>query len=201
MPRALTKSWLLLAAALLCMLPLWVHSEVVDKIVAVVDGKIITQSDLKQERAARAVLEEDAPTSDKELLAELVERKIIISQLSEFRGVEASSVEIERRVEEIKDRQGLPRDALVEAIHTRMQIAAYLDVRFRQFVQVSDEDVRRYYRDVFAPEAAARGMNPIPSIEDVTEGIRKNVIEEKVDRDLSVWLETVRRRSEVEIFE
>ena len=88
-----------------------------------------------------------------------------------------------------------------EVIRKRIQMAKYFDVRFRQFLRASDEEIRKYYDEVFVPEAKARGLNPIPPLEQVADVIPKNVIEEKLDHEVKIWLEAIRRRSDIEIFE
>jgi hypothetical protein len=77
----------------------------------------------------------------------------------------------------------------------------YFDARFRRFINPPPEEVRKYYDDVFVPEAKTRGLNPIPPLEQVSDLIRRNVIEEHVGRDVTLWLEGIRRRSQIEIFE
>src|SRR5688572_8796676 len=60
------------------------QAEIIDRIMAVVDNRIITLSDLRQERAIRAALGEPAPVEDKAMLEDLIERTLMTNQLSEF---------------------------------------------------------------------------------------------------------------------
>ena len=80
-----------------------------------------------------------------------------------------------------------------------MLFRSYFDVRFRQFLRSSDEDVRKYYDQIFTPAARERGVNPIPPLEQVADAIRQNVVEEQLDHEVTIWLEAVRRRSNIEI--
>jgi len=195
-----------LFAALLCaFVSLWLitaaHAEILDRIVAVVDGNIITLSDLQQEREIRARLGEKPIDDDKALLQELIENRLIESQMADFPGVEVTDEEVDAELKKTQARQGAASQAVREAVRKRLQMQRYFDVRFRQFLRASDEEVRKYYDEVFVPEARKRGVNPVPSFEQVADMIRMNIIEEKLDHEVMGWLEAIRRRSNIEIFE
>jgi tRNA isopentenyl-2-thiomethyl-A-37 hydroxylase MiaE len=69
--------------------------------------------------------------------------------------------------------------------------------RFEQFVRVSDEELRKYYDDVYAPEARARGERVAP-LEEVSDAIRQNRALEKTNEEVGSWLIELRRRSVIE---
>jgi len=69
--------------------------------------------------------------------------------------------------------------------------------RFQQFIRVSDEELQKYYDEVYAPEARLRGERLAPLAE-VTESIRQNRILEKTNEEVSSWLIELRRRSIIE---
>jgi hypothetical protein len=75
-------------------------------------------------------------------------------------------------------------------------------MRFRQLIRPTDEEIRRYYEEVFVPETRKRGLQSIPPLteSDLVSAIRENVIQENLDHEVEVWLEAIRRRSNVEIF-
>ena len=77
----------------------------------------------------------------------------------------------------------------------------YFDLRFRQFIRPGDEDVRKYYDDVFVPEAKKRGLDPIPQLAQITDSVRTNVIQEQMNHEINVWLDAIRTRSNIEVFE
>ena len=70
-------------------------------------------------------------------------------------------------------------------------------------IRTTPEDIRKYYDEVFVPEARARGLQPIPSLNDpdMARAIQENVIEESLNHEVDVWLQAIRRRSNIEIFE
>jgi hypothetical protein len=177
------------------------HAEILDKIVAVVDTHIITLSDLRQERGIRTILGEKPIDDDPALIRQLVEDYLIESQIADFPGVEPSDEEIDAELMKFQVRDGLPPKVLREAVRKRTRMANYFEVRFRQFIRPSDDDVRKYYETIFVPEGRSRNLNPIPAFEQMAEAIRKNVIEEQLSHDVDNWLEAIRRRSDIEILE
>jgi parvulin-like peptidyl-prolyl isomerase len=193
-------------AAFLCVfVSLWFMSisnaEILDRIVAVVDGHIITLSDLAQEREIRARLGEKPIDDDKALLQELLENRLIESQMADFPGMEVTDEEVNTELNELQTIQDNPSQSIREAVRKRLQMQRFFDVRFRQFLRASDDEVRKYYDEVFAPEARKRGVNPVPPLEQVADMIRMNIIEEKLNHEVMNWLEAIRRRSNIEIFQ
>ena len=186
----------LLASGFWLMAPL--HAETLDKIVAVVDGRLITLSDVRQESAVRNLLGEKA-INDDAVVQQLIEGHLIESQLAGYPGINVTDDEIAEALSKVQKKDGVSPGALHDAVLRRMRTARYFDVRFRQFLTPSDQDVRKYYDEIFVPEARTRGMNPIPPLEQVQDAIRKNVLEEQLDHEVSIWLEAVRRRSNIEI--
>jgi parvulin-like peptidyl-prolyl isomerase len=174
------------------------QAEVLDKIVAVVDGRIITLSDVQQESVVRSLLGETT-IKDDDLLQQIIEGYLIESQLAGFPGIEVTDEEIADSISKLPKKDGITANALHKAILRRMRTSRYFDLRFRQFLRASDEDLRKYYNEVFVPEASTRGVNPIPALEQVTDAIRKNVLDEQLDHEVTIWLEAVRRRSNIEI--
>ena len=69
--------------------------------------------------------------------------------------------------------------------------------RFQQFIRVSDEELRKYYDEVYAPEVRLRGERLAP-FEEVTEAIRQNRVVEKMNEEVGSWLLELRRRSVIE---
>jgi hypothetical protein len=183
--------------AFLWLTPLSGNAEIIDRIVAVVESRIITLSDMRQEREVRARLGEKPVDDDKTLLKQMIDNHLVEAQIADFPGVEATEAEIDADLARSSDASPVIR----EAVRRRIRTARYFDVRFRQFIRPSEEDVRKYYDNVFVPAAKARGLNPIPRLEQVADGIRRNVIEENLEHDVNIWLEAIRRRSHIEVFD
>jgi parvulin-like peptidyl-prolyl isomerase len=186
----------------LCFTPA-THAEVIDRIVAVVEGHIITASDLRQERETRALLG-DKPTGDDRTLArELVDNHLIELALADYPNIDVADAEVDADLARFNRRDGLFSAALREAVRRRIRMQKFFDLRFRQSIRPADDEMRKYYEDVFVPEARKRGLQSIPPLTDpeMASAIRENVIQESLNEILEVWLEAIRRRSKVEVFQ
>ena len=175
------------------------QGEVIDRIIAVVEGHVITLSDLRQERAIRAQVGEKPIDKDSEVAKELVDRYIIERQIADYPNIDVTDAEVNAELDKLK---APPSDVLRDAVRRRIRMQKFLDVKFRQLIRPTDDEIRKYYEEVFVPEARSRGLQSIPPLSDpeMTAAIRENVIEESVNHELDVWLEAMRRRSNIEVF-
>jgi hypothetical protein len=178
-----------------------VRAEVIDKVVAVVDGHIITSSDMRQERDILMRLNEKPIDDDKALVQQLIDNYLIETQIADFPGIDVTDAEVTEELQKSVAREGAPPQALREAVRLRIRMQKYFEERFGQFIHPTDEDVRKYYADVFVREAEKRGLNPIPPLEQVSDMIRNNVTQESLHHEVTIWLEASRRRSNIEVFE
>jgi parvulin-like peptidyl-prolyl isomerase len=177
-------------------------AEVLDRIVAVVEGRIITLSDLRQEREIRAQLGEKPIDDDKALARELVDSYLIERQIADYPNIDVTDAEVEAELKKINARAASVSD-LRDAVRRRIRIQNFFDIKFRQLIRPADDEIRKYYEEVFVPEARARGLQSILPLSDpeMTRAIRENVIQEKLNHEIEVWLEAIRRRSNVEVFD
>jgi parvulin-like peptidyl-prolyl isomerase len=178
------------------------RAEVIDRIVAVIDGHLVTLSDLRQERETRVQLGE-TPMDDAALLKQLVDNYLIEQQISDDAGITVPDSEVAAYFQRFERREGTIPERLREAARKRLRVQKFFEVKFRETIRANDDDVRKYYEEVFVPEAKKRGIQPIPALTnpEVSNAIRDNVIQERLDHEVGVWLETIRRRSKVEVFE
>jgi hypothetical protein len=180
------------------------RAEVIDRMVAVVDGHIITASDLRQEREIRKQLGEKPIEDDLALAKQLADQYLIERQIIDYPNIDVTDREIEaelaKRAPSATATPSAP--AVREAVRRRLQIQKFFEVKFRQSIRLTDEEVRKYYEDVFVPEARARGIASIPPLadSDITQAIRQNLVQEKLDHEVTVWLEAIRRRSTIETY-
>ncbi len=179
--------------------PLCLWGEVIDKTAAVVENHVITLSDMQREREIRAGLGEPVLDS-KALVSELIDQYLVGTEIADS-NIEVTEAEVEATLERSRDRPAPPTEALRDAVRFRLRAAKYFEARFRPTIRPDAEEVRRYYNDLFVPEAEARGLNPVPPLEDVADRIQRNVTEEALKREIDVWIEAVRKRSSIEVFE
>jgi hypothetical protein len=198
--KLLTPLFLCVAVAVSVTLP--AHAEVLDRIVAVVEGHLITLSDLRQEREIRAQLG-DKPIDDETTLArQLADAFLIERQIADYPNIDVTIAEVDADLQKVSRDTAEASAALRDAVRRRIRIQKFFDVKFRQVIRPTDEEIRKYYEDVFLPEARTGGLQSIPPLTDpeMANAIRDNVIQEKLDHEVDVWLEAIRRRSNIELF-
>ena len=185
-----------------------VQGEILDRVIAVIHSgntkKIITLSDVQKEREIQRVLGVELK-ADEDVRDFLIERYLIEDQMVQFSGIEPTDQQIEQRLREIRDLPGVRREAVRDAVAREIKRRNYLQQRFGQFIHPTEQDVRDYYESVFAPEARRRDITP-PSFDEALQSpelaaqLQNCVAVEKLNREVENWLQTVKRRSDIEVF-
>jgi parvulin-like peptidyl-prolyl isomerase len=175
------------------------QAEVIDKIAAVVDGRIITLSDIRKEHQLGAVLGDPVETDDIQLKS-LIDRALLEGEMAQVPGLDVSESEIDERMKSIQDLRGMALPDIRNAISQRIQRDRYKRQRYRQFIVVSNEDIRIEYESVFVPEAKRRGID-VPDLSQVQNEIREILFESKVSDEIEDSLKALRARSNIEIFQ
>jgi len=176
------------------------NSEILDRMIAVVEGHVITLSDIRQEREIRGQLGETFKGDDNALAREMIDNYLIDRQSTDFAGLDIPQQEIDAELKRVVP-QGVPSQAMRDAVMLRLRISKFFELRFQQFIRPTDQEVQKYYEETFLPEARNRGVNPIPALSQVADGIRNNLIQEQRNREIDMWLAGIRKRSNIEVFE
>src|SRR5947209_2688663 len=115
---------LLLGIGVLCLFTTGGHGEVLDRIVAVVEGHIITLSDVRQERQICLQLREQVPTDEQALAREMVDNYLIDRQSADFSGLDVSPEEVEEELKVLVP-EATPSQAIRDAVTLRIRIAKF----------------------------------------------------------------------------
>ena len=212
MKRSLTTVILLLMSCSMC-----AAQQVVDKMVATVNGgvktELITYSDLMWQLALQPDTPLDNPRSEElnRALRLLIDQRLILQEAEKLPTIVPTPAEIaDSRAElarhfssepvfrERLQRVGLTSEKLDEIIDQRLRMEKYLDFRFRNFVVISQKEIADYYRDVYVPRLKARNPGRIvPPLEQVRDEIEKTLMEAKIESDTDAFLDTLRERAEI----
>ncbi len=117
--------------------------EIIDRVLAIVAGDVITQSDVLLARDLQLVSTGSASDPTREILTALVERALVLSEVERYAPPEPASGEIDRRIQTIRTRfqtpeafeaalarAGLEDRHLREILRQDLRIEAYLAERF-----------------------------------------------------------------------
>ena len=200
---------LVVAAALALFTAGRANADVIDRVLAVVDGHLITMSDVRAIKLL-GLLDPSSPASpveagrdpivehlvDRVLVLEEVERyapappddKAIDARLSSIAQASGSTATIEDRLRTL----GLSQAWLRQWATDSLRIRAYVDQRFGSVVQPTDEEVEAYFRE-HQSEFVGKDVNDAT----VQSRARTAISADRRRAVLVEWITGLRRRADV----
>lgn len=193
--------------------------QVIDRIVANVNGHILLQSDWEEELAFEAFanarpLDAVTPAERKAALDRLIDQELLREQVRPAEGAPAELVAA--RVAEIRktllptssdeewhaalQRYGLTQAALEKRLGNDIQLMRLVEARLRPSIQVDTRAVESYYRERLLPELQRAGSKAV-SLPEVFGHIRDLLTEQKINQLLDSWLVSLRSESRIQTSE
>jgi hypothetical protein len=208
---------LALLVSVLSLAPGRASAEVIDRIVATVNGRIILQSDWDEALCYEALLTNRtlAQFTDDDrraVLDRLIDQELLREQMMSADFVHATDAEAEARVAEA--RKQYPQAASSEAwqallanyhltekdllarVRQQIDLLRLVEARLRPTVQIDSKSIEAYYREQFVPKLKQSGASEI-SLAEVSGKIRELLTEQKVSELLVSWLQTLRSEGQV----
>lgn len=208
-----------LVAVLLALVGTCAAQQVVDRIIATVNGQPILLSDWEVEMRFEALLDrKPLPLSDDDARAALdriIDHELLRQQFKTYRLAEPSAADIDRRFADVRQqldassdavfnemlrRYGLSRNEFRGRVANQAAMLRFIDVRLRPSVHVDRRTVENYYYETLVPELKRKGQKP-PSLAEVSPQIEELLSEERVNVLTSDWLKDLRQQSSIHIDE
>jgi peptidyl-prolyl cis-trans isomerase SurA len=191
--------------------------DIIERIVAVVNGHMILQSDwddavrfeaFTNHRGLDAVSQADRAAA----LDRLIDQELLREQSSapELHGPPPE--ELRKRVNEIREsypeaaapdawrsllaRYGLDEKQLEARLGMELSIARQVEARLRPNVQIDPNSVESYYRDQFLPGLRQAGAQEVP-LDQVSGEIREVLTQQKLNELVTSWLQSLRAESRI----
>jgi hypothetical protein len=184
--------------------------QVIDRIVARIEGDIITLSEVRELSAYQQLIDGHAESDDR-LLNELIEQWVVNNEATEAQFPPAAESEVNREVDRIRSRfpapqaynerlaaLGITPQTVRRLVAREIYLARYLDYKFRPAVQVDDEAIAKYYREKLVPEMAAKKQTA-PPLSAVSDQIRELLVQQGVNERAASWFEETKSRLKIEI--
>jgi len=193
--------------------------DVIDRIVATVNGRIILQSDWNEALCYEALLSGRTLTqfSDEDrraILDRLIDQELLGEQMKSASFRHASDEESLTRVADARkqypeaatdegwqgllSRFGLTEKALLAHVRQQIDLMRLVDAHLRPAVQIDSKSIEAYYREKFVPQLKSSGAGDVP-LADVSARIRELLTEEKVSELMVSWLQSLRSESKVSV--
>lgn len=183
-------------------------ADVIDRVLAIVGGFAITQSDVAA--AIEFDLVPKAPAgSDRIRLAldELIRRRLIIGEANRFAATDTLSAAIDRRVAEIRAKYGsdaafqaalartaMTVDRLKEAAGAALRMDEYVEQRFGAVAEPSDLDVATYYA---ANQSSFTSGGRVLTFDEAKDLARQRLARDRRETLIREWVQRLRRRTAV----
>lgn len=143
----------------LCLFASRTSGEVIDRVLAVVTGSIITLSDVNAASDLGLVTPRASGDRVRDVLSQLIDRELQLAEVNRYAPPEPSAADVDREVQTVRSRfpspetfeavlarSGIDLAHLHETVRENLRIRAYLDQRF----SVSDERRRQVVEDWIA---------------------------------------------------
>jgi peptidyl-prolyl cis-trans isomerase SurA len=194
-------------------------AEVIDRIVATVNGRVILQSDLDEALCYEAFMS-NRPVTDfndddrRAVLDRLIDQELLREQMKSVDFRHATDAEVNARIADARKQypQAASDDAwqsllaryrvtekgLFTRVQQQIDVMRLVDARLRPAVQIDSKSIEAYYRDQFVPKLKQAGASELPLAE-VSAKIRELLTDQKVNEMLVSWLQTLRSEGQVHI--
>jgi len=193
-------------------------AEVLDRIVATVNGRIILQSDWDEAiRYAALVdgrgLDQLSVDDRKAALDRLIDQELLEEQIGSSDVKQASDEQVMQRVQEVRKQYsqaqdepgwravlaqyGFREDELKQRLAVQLELARLVEVRLRPGVDIDVHSIESYYNQELLPQLRQSGAKEVPLAE-VSPKIKEILTEQKVNELLLAWLQNLRSGSDIQ---
>ena len=191
--------------------------EVIERVVATVNGQPILQSDWDEEFRYEAFMNrkplESLTVEDrKQALDRVIDQELLRQQIkgSEFEEASAQEprdhiAELRKQFPEVKDdagwktkleQYGMTEQDLTRHIALQLQLTRLITARLRPNVHIDSSSIETYYREKLLPQLRQSGVKNVPLVE-VSPKIEELLAQQRVNELLAGWLHDLRAQSEI----
>jgi peptidyl-prolyl cis-trans isomerase SurA len=191
-----------------------------DRVVAIVNGDLILDSDVDQERRFSALLpygEAGGEYTRDAAIQRLINRDLILQQIKLQPGYDVSEEAATKDLESLRksipackqfdcettagwDRflasEGFTEATLTGLWQMRMEVLAFIEQRFRMGIKITPIQIRTYYDTDLRKQYAAQHATP-PPLRTISSRIQEVLLQQQVSSLLDDWLRSLRAQGSV----
>ncbi len=194
----------------------------IDRVVAIVNGDLILESDVDEERRFAAFQPYSNPNgtfSRQDAINRLIDRTLILQQDSEQAippitdAAETADIldlrkaifacrpyncETDAGWQRFLADSGFSEQEFRQRWGERMTMLRFIEQRFRMGIRIEPSEINQYYQETLLPEYASRHVAP-PKVGAIRDRIQEILLQQKVGKLLDDWLKTLRASGEVQM--
>ncbi len=197
---------------------------VLDRAVAVVNKQVILASDLEDETRL-SILEPNRSGGEltpQQALEDLISRTLIEQQMQQedTQAIDPTQEELDARLQQLREQlpacvhencasdagwksflaaHGLTSGRVETYLRYRLEILSFIEQRFREGIQISQEQIAAYYRDTLLPQY--KPGETVPTLDQVAPRIQEILLQQQVNELFGAWLANLRQQGNVEVLD
>jgi peptidyl-prolyl cis-trans isomerase SurA len=192
-----------------------------DRLVAIVNGDLILESDLDTEARMVAFqpLRDTAPVTQDQLIDRLIDRDLILQQIALQPGPPITDAEVDDELNTLRKAipecaayhcetdagwekfaadNGFTLDDLRDRWRERMEVLRFIEQRFRMGIRISQAEIDDYYQKTLLP-AYEKQKVAAPAEASIADHIQEILLQQQVNKLLDDWLASLRAQGSVRI--
>ena len=200
-------------------------SVTLDRVVAVVNRQAILASDLEDE-IQLSVLDPSTNAQERmtgrQAIERLISRALIQQQIrqDDLQATAPKADEIAARLKEMRAelpacvradcqsdtgwkaflaQHDLTPQEVEDYLRNRLEILAFIELRFRQGIRITPEEIETYYKDTLLPQYPA-AQTP-PPLQQVSARIEEILLQQRVNVLFDTWLANLRKQGQIEVLD
>ncbi|SDE87882.1 peptidylprolyl isomerase [Terriglobus roseus] len=200
------------------------RGQVVDRIVAIVNGDLVLESDVEEEERFSKLYpygEDETKPPREQAITRLIDRTLVVQQLGGFPQVAISDDEVNKEEADLRkdlpacahadcaseagwkkllEQSGFTEEELHDRLKLRAQVTHFIEQRFRSGIRIGDQQIEDYYNNTLLPQYAKQKATA-PPLDSIRDRIEEILLQEQVSTLLDSWLKTLRDSGHVRMMQ
>lgn len=231
--RGTSRAWVVLLICIVALAPAHAQKKpaepqgklvVLDRVVAIINGSVLLQSDVDDQMRFAALTPYSVPPGQNtpaKAAKRLISRTLVLQQMKEQQQflTPITDEQVRKSLDELRKRlpacancsteqgwkhflneHGLTEAEVKQRWRQRLLILSYINLRFRSGIRITPEQVNTYYQKTLVPAFAKIHQTP-PALATVSKRIKEILLQQQVNVLLNDWLTSLRDQGSVKILD
>lgn len=196
-----------------------VQGEEIDRVVAIVDGDLILDSDVDEEyrfMAFQPFRDRKTDFSRDKAIERLINRDLLLQQAKLQPEDLVSDADVKKEVDSLRktipecknlcstgagwqsflESNGFTEESFNSRWRVRMEVLRFVEERFRMGIAILPTDIKTYYENTLVPQYATQHTTA-PKLETISNRIQEILLQQRVSNLLGDWLKSLRAQGSV----